>query len=269
MKKKNKLIASLLIVTTFFSNLAGVSAKTLTINEVDKAFKNAMKENLGADVTTTIDTANNKYIISGKGSDEKFSLNIGDGYIEYVEEAKEITDEIAYKQMGVMLIIGGMMQGIIDASGHNTKALTSKLDADAFLSEEAWNKYGLFISTQKYENSTTTENGTSSIKTDIFRQFKMSFDTTKIDKLVEDYGIDKGTEPTPTEDPTPSTPAEDPTPSTPTDSKEQPKSDTNEDKELQNPDTGAFMSLPTLITLLSIGFVVITLSRRYSLFRRI
>ena len=253
--KKNKLLATLLVVTTFFSNLAGVSAKTITINEVDTSVKKVFKEGYNVDMTTIIDTVNKTYSITGTTMEQAAKFTYTDDYIEYIDNTPTLDDSSVAKGIGAMLVVAGVMQAIIEATGHKTKTFKSDLDMNTFKSEETWATYGIYVVSEKYENTTTNENGTSHVSVDYIRHFRMSFDSTKIDKLIAKYGTDKATQTSTT---------------TQTDTKtEQQKNVTKEDKALENPDTGAFISVPLLASLLSICFVVIMLSRRFSSFKRL
>ncbi len=262
---RKKIITLLLIGLTFFSSIGNINAEAtiLNIEEVDPIFKRNFKKMIGSEITTQIDKTNKKYKLTGENTEEGLSFNIGEDYIEYVDNTTlEGNAEEAMTSMATFLIMGTMIQTVIEASGIEDKTLSDKFDIDLLKTDESYNKYGLKIITEHYENNNDSETLKSSISYDYIRYFKMSLNTEKIQALMNTYGVEKKEETDPEVDPK-------------TDDEETNKpAVVNEDKKenkqnIENPDTGAFMSLPMLISLLSIGFVVILLARKYTSFRRL
>ena len=263
---KKKIITLLLIGLTFFSSIGSINAEAtiLNIEEIDPIFKKNYKKTVGSEITTQIDNTNKKYKITGKDGEEGLSFTIGEDYIEYVDNTTlEGKPEEAIKSMATLIVIGNMIQTLIDASGIEGKTLSDKFDMNILKTDESYNKYGLKIITEHYENKTESETLKSNVSYDYIKYFKMSLNTEKIQALMNTYGVEKEEVTDPKVDPK----TDDEETNKPAVVNEEDKKENKQN--IENPDTGAFMSLPMLITLLSIGFVVILLARKYTSFRRL
>ena len=276
---KNKIITIMLALVIFFSSLTNVSAKTLTIEEIDVQFKKIFKDSFGVNMTTEIDKVNHKYLITGNEEIENASaeivpvtFTIGDEYIEFSDNSN-ISNLVNDPQkmmeaFGNELIVFAILQGAIEASGYTDKTVAVTEDGaeefmNIFSSEDAYSTYGLFISTQHYEYHQEENGSSTNVSLEYLRHFKLSLDTTKIDALIAKYGVDKPKDSFEGEliDKFPVEEVTKPT--------EEVKEEAKEEKHYENPETGAFMPNSMIIGLSVIAAVVIILARRYSSFRRI
>ena len=160
---KNKIITIMLALVIFFSSLTSVSAKTLTIEEIDVQVKKIFKEYFKADMATQIDKENNKYMILGADEIEdktvKFdplTFTIEDGYLQYSDSRDingiEKDPQKMLDALGTQMTAYLVIQSAIEASGYTDKTISADEELlEKFGSEDSFFNYGLFISTQHYE----------------------------------------------------------------------------------------------------------------------
>lgn len=184
----------LLVGIMFFTSIGSVYAKTLTINEIKNKFNsseliiflNSLEENkIEAKVN---DKASTLDIYS---SDQKlFSFNYTNEYIEYSNRNAIVTKESAEEDMFTALWVTTIVDSIFELSGYTNISIFT--DNKNYV--DLYDTYGIQLETEPYSYS-GQENGASwSISGDFIKYFKMSFDTNKIDALVNTYGVESSSE---------------------------------------------------------------------------
>ena len=191
MKRVLKKIGSLLIVSVFlFTITSKVSAKTLTIDEVSDAFNKTkfvetFKE-LGINLSSKVDQDKIDIYLDDT---KKFSLTHGADYLEFDNQGvtlnKENYNSLAKDELVKAFAIGGIMEAIITASGHDNKFINEDSDYS-----NTYDDYGLKLEEQTF--NIDEHDGDNYVKLDFsyLKYFKMSLDSTKIDALIEKYGTD-------------------------------------------------------------------------------
>ena len=179
MKKINYILTGLLVFMLMLSN---VYAKTLTIDEVKAELDEFIAELgvLGMDITTTIDSENHKLDVY-EGTEKTASLNYTDEYIEYEDRDTTLTEEVVDNSLGSFIVISGVLQSIINLSGYEGYELDIDDSVDM---STMYNDYGIAAEVEEYE----FHNGNRTSSGDYIRYLKVSFDTEKIDALMEKYG---------------------------------------------------------------------------------
>ena len=187
MKRICYLLIGLLLFYFWESN---VYAKTLTISEVKEEFDDFIENSLneyGMSLTTTIDSENNKLDIYN-GTEKYLSFKYTDDYIEYEDRDTLIAIETADSSFGTLLVIGGVLQSILNLSGYEDYELNIDDNVDM---STLYNDYGIAAETEEYE----FHDENSHISGDYIRYFKISLNTDKIDALVAKYGYKEPEEP--------------------------------------------------------------------------
>ena len=202
MKKsiKNGVLLLLVIVVTFFSTVANVSARVIPVAEfvtnlnnsdVFKFFNSSATANCNdantacsGPISAHLDTENNKMII-GDSTGPYMTFNYGEDYIEYDNRSTAITKEEVEDDLFKMFLIAAIFATIFDMTGYSDKSINS----DEIDFTNTYDTYGLQIETEPYSFS-GEENGMSyNMSGDYMKYFKMSLDTDKIDALVAQYGV--------------------------------------------------------------------------------
>lgn len=272
---KNKIITIMLALVVFFSSLTSVSAKTLTIEEIDIAYKKLLKDEFDINVSTQIDKTNNKYSITLIGEESQSLLgkatiqaDIKDGYIEYKDDTvydNATTDpQQALEIFGKSALAATLVQSVIYASGYPEMTISDDEIYKSFKTEEAFNTYGLYLDVILHEKHESSEGYESNVSFEQIKNLKISMDTTKIDALILKYGVSMENN----NNNNPETP-EQPTEEKTTESESKPTEEVKEEKHYENPETGAFIPTSMIIGLSVIAAVLIILARRYTSFRRI
>ena len=185
-----RIINYILISAVFFLGISTANARMLTTEEVFNDYNSTFIEPMnshGAGFTVTNDTANKKYTIYMQ-NEEVITFNYTNDYIEYDNRNIEITEENMEQGLGVMFCYDAMVNTILRLSGYDDK--TIKSDEFPYL-EDTFEPYGYQVTYEHHEFSGEDDNGPWSMSGDYVKYFKMSFDTDKIDALMNRYGIDK------------------------------------------------------------------------------
>ena len=276
---KNKIITIMLALVIFFSSLTSVSAKALTIEEIDNAYKKLSKDEYDINVSTQIDKTNNKYSITLSGEESQSLLgeatiqaDIKDGYIEYKDDTvydNATTDtQQALEIFGKSALAATLVQATIYASGYPDMTISGDDIFKNFKTEEAFNTYGLYLDVIMHEKHESSEGYESNVSFEQIKDLKISMDTTKIDALILKYGEALENNNNNNNPETPEQPTEDKEDKT-TESESKPTEEVKEEKHYENPETGAFLPTSMIIGLSVIAAVLIILARRYTSFRRI
>lgn len=162
-----------------------VSAKMLTVDEVIEKYNSLMGE-LSTSIKAVKDEANKKINVSSDSGDI-VSLNYGDDYIEYDNRSAVVTKELIQENLFNFdqMFAAGFVPSIFDLSGYGDKTLNDEIDFS-----NSFDEYGLQIVTEPYSFSESGENGELTMSGDYLKYLKASLDTEKIDKLIEEYGVD-------------------------------------------------------------------------------
>ena len=185
-----KILNYILVSAAFFLGISTANARMLTSEEVFNDYNTTFIEPMnshGAGLTVTNDTTNKKYIISS-GTDELLTFNYNNEYIEYDNRSAVITEDNIEQQVGVMFCYDAMVNTILRLSGYDDK--TIKSEEFPYL-EDTFEPYGYQVTYEHHDFSGEDENGPWSMSGEYVKYFKMSFDTDKIDALMNRYGIDK------------------------------------------------------------------------------
>lgn len=165
----------------FFSTINNVYAKILTIDEISGKFSTSIViESLnqleGVNFSSVVNSTNNTLYIYND-SEKVMSFYYTDDYIEYNNRDAVVTQENFSVDIGV----AGVMQTILELSEYDNKTLIGDEDYT-----DTFETYGIQMETEYF--SFKTDNGNMS--GDFIKYFKMSFDTDKIDSLMDKYGTD-------------------------------------------------------------------------------
>lgn len=210
-----KLVIGLFLIGIFFFlSKCSVYAKMLTIDEINDRFKISFIDELnklGSQFSSEIDTTD-KVLNVYSGSEKVTSFKYTDEYIEYYSPDTNITKETIDQNLTDAIIISGMVQSLIELSGYEDKTLVSDSNVDL---TNTYDTYGIQMKSKYYmfyiestcgprprsqNSSQEGNNGNSyicdaedkghSYSGDFIEYFKMSFDTNKIDALMDKYGVD-------------------------------------------------------------------------------
>ncbi len=179
-----KVLGIVIIAVMFFSTISNVYAKTLTINEISNQFEQTkLFDVFNINLSTKVNTDDNTLDIYG--DDEKiFSFTYGTDYIEYDDRSTEVTMENAIN-IGTDLCLKGMIESILKLSGYDDQFI--ELDEDY---TDTYDTYGIQMETEHYDFSIEEDGISISMTGEFVKYFKMSFDTDKIDALMNKYGVD-------------------------------------------------------------------------------
>lgn len=192
MKKKSfyakfkNIITILLVGIIFFSSISSVYAQTLTIQEVDNKFKELFVNELGSELSTTIDETNKKLEIKS-GNDVLVTLKYDTDYIEYDNRNSQPTQENATDNMIDLLCIGGIIEAVLELSGYENKTIKEADYSNTF------DTYGFELDYEEYEFKGEEDGSSWSISGDYIKYLKLSLDTEKIKALMNTYGTDAST----------------------------------------------------------------------------
>ena len=184
-----KVIGLFLIGIIFFSSISSVYAKILTIDEINNEFKTSFIDEinkLGSNLSSSVDTTN-KTLDVYSDSEKMASFKYTDEYIEYDNRSAVVSKETANDDIGTVLYLSGIIQSILNLSGYEDKTIS---DEDSIDFTTTYDTYGIQMETEHYEYSGEEDGGTWSMSGDYIKYFKMSFDTDKIDALMDKYGVD-------------------------------------------------------------------------------
>lgn len=188
-----KVIGLFLIGIIFFSSISSVYAKILTIDEINNEFKTSFIDEinkLGSNLSSSVDTTN-KTLDVYSDSEKMASFKYTDEYIEYDNRSAVVSKETANDDIGTVLYLSGIIQSILNLSGYEDKTIS---DEDSIDFTTTYDTYGIQMETEHYEYSGEEDGGTWSMSGDYIKYFKMSFDTDKIDALMDKYGVDASTQ---------------------------------------------------------------------------
>lgn len=187
-----KISIMLSIMSIFLINIMGVDAKTLTLNELKEGFNKSQSANL---LTLESKVENNKFniYVNNKNVNNELimSFNYQDNYLEYIDNDTKLTkdniEEIGGDVFSKNLAFVVVFNTILDLSGYENMVLDdAKINIYNF--GNSFDKYGLEIKSEHYEFTHDSENGYFHFSGEILRQIKLSLDTDKIKKLMDDYG---------------------------------------------------------------------------------
>lgn len=194
MKKKinniyKKSLCILFIIIYLCSSIINVNAAILNIENVANEFSNTklIQELANAEyvVNAKVDTVNKKLDIYGSEG-KIFSFNYSDEYIEYDNRDMVITEDNCTGNIFDILWMQGVIDSVLKVSGYEGK--TFKQD-ETYPND--YDTYGLQMDFEDYYFSGTDEDGGSWTKSgSVLKYFKISLDTTKIDALMTNYGVD-------------------------------------------------------------------------------
>ncbi len=185
-----KLGGTILVGISLFTITSKVSAKTLTLDEVSTAFNKTkfvetFKE-LGINLSSKVDQDKIDIYIDDT---KKLSINHESDYLEFDNHdtvlTKENYEEKTQDELIKALAVDGIMEAIITASGHTDKFI----DGDSDYSN-TFDNYGLQLELQNLSIEETENDSHFKLDLSYLKYFKMSLDTTKIDALIEKYGIE-------------------------------------------------------------------------------
>lgn len=169
----------LVIVFTFFFSTTGGYARILTIDEISDKLNNTILveyQKLGVNYKSLVNKTD-KTLDFYNGTELTSSINYTDEYILF-EDNEPMTENSILKNWQDFLGIINTLYAIFDLSGYPNKTITG--NKEYFLN--SYDEYGFEVRSENYES----EVGSS----DYIRYFKISFDTEKISKLMEKYGVD-------------------------------------------------------------------------------
>lgn len=185
-----KIFVFLLSLVVFISFSDSIQAKMLTPTEVFNDFKTSFIDPMntqGGELSTTVNETSKTYTVYA-ASEPIIIFNYTDGYVEYDHRSEDITQDNIEKELGAMFCYDAMVNSILKLSGYGDKTIRS----DEFPElEDTFNQYGYQVSFEHHNFEGTDEGGSWSMSGDFIKYFKMSFDTSKIDALMNRYGIDK------------------------------------------------------------------------------
>lgn len=176
--KKISLLFITLVAFTFAK--IDVFAEIIPIDEVvNKISTGDLKtyfDSFNEELSVTNDTTNKKIVITTT-TGGFFEVGYTDEYIEYVNNDDDVTAEDFDKDMFSYLGLGAITDAILDLAGHGDKTIKDSYPYNDY------DTYGLLLNSEEMD-FTATGGG----KGDFVRRYKISLDTNKIDKLIEDYG---------------------------------------------------------------------------------
>ena len=181
-----KIIGFLMTLLVFFAFSGAVQARMLTSTEVFNDFKTTFIDPMnshGGKLTVSNDTTNKKYTVYSD-SIPLATFDYTDSYVEYDHRTVEITQENLEKELGAMFCYDAMVNSILKLSGYEDKTIRS----DEFPElEDTFDQYGYQVDFEHHD----FQGNDMSVSGEFVKYFKMSFDTAKIDILMNRYGIDK------------------------------------------------------------------------------
>lgn len=165
-----------------------VNAKTIGIDEVTNEIPNTYTikglNSIGSSLSARIDDENNK--LNFFSEDELFaSLNYTKEYIEYDIGNAIITDENYWGYFTTTLAIEGVMESLLNLSGHQDISIIEKIAEVENLNYE---EYGVQLEIDTYV--TSDDSGSA----DYIKYFKITLDSEVISNLAEQYGENLNTE---------------------------------------------------------------------------
>lgn len=176
--KKNWLLFFIIVVLTIIR--IDVFANTLSIDDVVNKVSNgdlkAYYDSFDMELSVTNDSANKKIVIS-TSTGILFEAGYTDEYIEYVNNDDDVTADEFEEDISTYLGVAAITDAILDLAGYGDKTI------DDTYSYNDFDTYGLIMTAENMD-FTATGGG----KGDFIRSYKISLDTNKIDKLIEDYG---------------------------------------------------------------------------------
>ena len=261
-----KVLGLFLIGILFFSTINNVYAKTLTINEINDEFKTSFIDEfnkLGSNLSSSVDPTN-KTLDVYSDSEKIVSFKYTDEYIEYDNRSAVVTQETALDDMGTMLSLGGIINAILNLSGYENRTIP---DEDKIDFTNTYDTYGLQIEAEHFEYSGEENGGTWSTSGDFIKYFKMSFDTDKIDALMDKYGIDK--DGTKYSNPSEVTPKSQTTITKPSSDTNTNSNASKKDELVENPQTGVSFPIMTVLVLTIVSIIALLYTRKKSVFRKL
>lgn len=170
----------LVIIFTFFLSTTGVYARILTIDEISDKLNNTILveyQKLGVNYKSLVNKTDKTLNFYNGIELVVSSINYTDEYILFEDNEPMIENSI-FKNWQDLFGIINALYAIFDLSGYPNKTITG--NKEDYLN--SYDEYGFEVRADNYES----EAGSS----DYIRYFKISFDTEKISKLMEKYGVD-------------------------------------------------------------------------------
>lgn len=187
MKKKNyikNIFYLFLISIILFGNVNNVYASKIDIHNVATEFEKTIVveglTSLGTTINANINETNKNFDIYTE-NEKAFSFTYNDEYIEYDNRNTIVTKENCLEDFFTPIWIESVIQSIFNASGHINKTIYRKGNYT-----DTYDTYGIQMETESCNFSGTDDDGST---WDYIKYFKISFDTNKIDALVNKYGI--------------------------------------------------------------------------------
>ncbi len=176
-----------IIFFMFFVTIKNVYAKNLTIDEVSKEFNTSSivegLKALGSNISSKVNTGDNTLEIYSD-SEKVFSFNYSTDYIEYNNRSASVTKESVEDDIATAIWLQGIIESILKLSGYTDKTLSEEVVLNNY------DSYGVEMETEHYEYKGEDEGNSWNTSGEFIKYFKMSLDTTKIDALINNFGVD-------------------------------------------------------------------------------
>ena len=207
--RKNKLIKGFLltIITGLFVSVFAMDYSMITIDQVREHYfnttiGNALLDMAQEEVNTTegpsyirptyssVVYEGNKTIDFILNGEVFMTFNYDDESIYY--ENRSTIDAKSFDIFGELFHTMGalnLLESVIDLSGYPTKMV---YDFENITMDSAfYSTYGLYYEDEEYNESWEDETGNGSVSGSFLREFRVSLNPLKIEKLVQKYGVDE------------------------------------------------------------------------------
>lgn len=181
-----KTLGMIIAAILFFTATTVVSARMMTMKEISDDFNENFIEVLqgdGSSLNTVIDEENTTFTVK-YGNEELMKFNYTDEYMEYDVRGTQITEEKSEESFVQMFIIRYLLDSIFRVSGHDGYELSDE-EADY---SSTYDTYGLEVESEEFHYSGGDDVSSWEMGGDYITHFKVSFDTEKIDALIQRYG---------------------------------------------------------------------------------
>lgn len=180
----------LVVILLMILSMSKVNARTITIEEVAKAFNESEKlsDKLYDNQTAKVNTDNKTLEIYNSQNELEFYLNYTDDSIE-MDNRSFIADKNNYKQAKSREAAIKLLTAIIPDLVNKEGIINPNLEW-----QNTYDTYGLQIESEYFETAIAEPNGpVREIRLYVYKYFKMSLDSDKLTKLVNKYLLNEST----------------------------------------------------------------------------